>query len=46
MIKLSYNKKIGYGQPCFIIAEAGANHNGQEDMAFIKSHSLPESRKL
>jgi len=23
-----YNKKIGDGNPCFIIAEAGSNHNG------------------
>tara|TARA_X000000950_G_C13836354_1_gene628365 strand:+ start:431 stop:535 length:105 start_codon:yes stop_codon:yes gene_type:complete len=30
----------------FLIAEAGVNHNGQEDMALIKSHSLTESRKL
>lgn len=33
MIKLSYNKKIGYGQPCFIIAEAGVNHNGSLKIA-------------
>ena len=33
MIRLSYNKKIGYGQPCFIIAEAGVNHNGSLSLA-------------
>ncbi len=22
------NKKVGEGNPCFIIAEAGSNHNG------------------
>lgn len=27
------NKKIGYGQPCFIIAEAGVNHNQNLDLA-------------
>ena len=26
-------RKIGYDQPCFIIAEAGINHNGNYDMA-------------
>ena len=25
---------IGEGQPCFIIAEAGVNHNGNRDLAF------------
>ena len=25
--------KIGSGQPCFIIAEAGVNHNGNREMA-------------
>ena len=25
--------KIGYGEPCFIIAEAGVNHNGSLDIA-------------
>ncbi|AGB02349.1 N-acetylneuraminate synthase [Methanoregula formicica] len=29
------NKKIGDGEPCFIIAEAGINHNG--DIALAKS---------
>ncbi|MDD4625226.1 MAG: N-acetylneuraminate synthase family protein [Candidatus Pacebacteria bacterium] len=28
------NKLIGSGQPCFIIAEAGVNHNGNLDLAF------------
>ncbi len=28
------NKKIGLGEPCFIIAEAGVNHNG--DLALAK----------
>jgi len=27
------SKKIGEGQPCFIIAEAGVNHNGRLDYA-------------
>lgn len=27
------NRKIGEGQPCFIIAEAGVNHNGDLDRA-------------
>jgi N-acetylneuraminate synthase len=27
-------KKIGKGHPCYIIAEAGVNHNGQLDLAF------------
>ncbi len=27
-------RKIGPGHPCFIIAEAGVNHNGNLDMAF------------
>jgi len=26
-------RKIGFGYPCFIIAEAGVNHNGSLDMA-------------
>ena len=26
-------KKIGDGQPCFIIAEAGVNHNGDPTLA-------------
>jgi sialic acid synthase SpsE/CMP-N-acetylneuraminic acid synthetase len=26
-------KEIGYGKPCFIIAEAGVNHNGDIDLA-------------
>ena len=26
-------RKIGPGQPCFIIAEAGVNHNGSTEMA-------------
>ena len=33
MIRLSYDKKIGFGQPCFIIAEAGVNHNGSLTLA-------------
>ena len=28
MIKLSFGKKISQNGPCFIIAEAGVNHNG------------------
>lgn len=28
------NKLIGDGEPCFIIAEAGVNHNGSIDLAF------------
>ena len=27
------NKLIGYNQPCFIIGEAGVNHNGRLDLA-------------
>lgn len=27
------DKKIGEGQPCFIVAEAGVNHNGSLDIA-------------
>ncbi|HJX05675.1 MAG: N-acetylneuraminate synthase [Candidatus Portnoybacteria bacterium RBG_13_40_8] len=27
------NKKIGEGEPCFIIAEAGVNHNGSVEIA-------------
>lgn len=27
------NKKIGQGKPCFIIAEAGVNHNGKLELA-------------
>ena len=27
------DKKIGYGQPCYIIAEIGINHNGDLDTA-------------
>lgn len=36
MIKPVYigKREIGAGQPCFIIAEAGVNHNGNMDMAF------------
>ena len=26
-------RKVGAGQPCFIIAEAGVNHNGESEMA-------------
>ncbi len=33
MIKLSFNKKIGENNPCFIIAEAGVNHNGSLSLA-------------
>ncbi|MDI9569359.1 MAG: N-acetylneuraminate synthase [Pseudomonadota bacterium] len=32
MIKIG-NRHIGVGQPCFIIAEAGVNHNGRLDFA-------------
>ncbi len=28
------NKKVGDGHPCFIIAEAGSNHNGKLEQAF------------
>ena len=31
-IKLA-NKLIGKGMPCFIIAEAGVNHNGDANLA-------------
>src|SRR5215207_159953 len=27
------NRKVGLGQPCFFIAEAGVNHNGNVEMA-------------
>ena len=27
------NRRVGYGQPCFIIAEAGVNHNGSFELA-------------
>ena len=27
------DRKVGPGEPCFIIAEAGVNHNGSVDMA-------------
>jgi N,N'-diacetyllegionaminate synthase len=33
MIELSFNKKIGGKNPCFIIAEAGVNHNGSLSLA-------------
>ena len=33
MIKLSFNKKIANNGPCFIIAEAGVNHNGSLSLA-------------
>ena len=26
-------RRVGHDQPCFIIAEAGVNHNGSLDMA-------------
>ena len=26
-------RKIGYGEPCFVIAEAGVNHNGDVELA-------------
>ena len=26
-------KTVGYGEPCFIIAEAGVNHNGELEKA-------------
>lgn len=32
MIELA-GRKIGAGQPCFVIAEAGVNHNGDIDLA-------------
>jgi N-acetylneuraminate synthase/N,N'-diacetyllegionaminate synthase len=32
MIQIN-RKKIGYNQPCFIIAEAGVNHNGDIEIA-------------
>lgn len=28
------DRPVGSGQPCFVIAEAGVNHNGQLDMAY------------
>src|SRR3989338_6862627 len=28
------NKKVGEGNPCFIIAEAGSNHNGRLEIAY------------
>ena len=27
------NKKVGDGQPCFIVAEIGINHNGDVNIA-------------
>tara|TARA_Y100000741_G_scaffold138675_1_gene104538 strand:+ start:559 stop:1602 length:1044 start_codon:yes stop_codon:yes gene_type:complete len=33
MIKLSFGKKISQNGPCFIIAEAGVNHNGKLSIA-------------
>lgn len=33
IIKIN-DHKIGFGQPCFFIAEAGVNHNGNVEMAF------------
>lgn len=33
MINLSYKKKISINHPCFIIAEAGVNHNGSIKLA-------------
>jgi sialic acid synthase SpsE len=32
-VTLQNNKKIGEGQPCYIIAEIGINHNGSLDIA-------------
>jgi sialic acid synthase SpsE len=32
-IELPGGRKIGVGAPCFVIAEAGVNHNGNLDMA-------------
>lgn len=32
-IRLPNNRVVGPGQPCFFIAEAGVNHNGNLDMA-------------
>jgi sialic acid synthase SpsE len=32
-VTLRNNKKIGEGQPCYIIAEIGINHNGSLDIA-------------
>lgn len=32
-IKITEEKSVGYGQPCFVIAEAGVNHNGSLEIA-------------
>ncbi|BBD07998.1 N-acetylneuraminate synthase family protein [Desulfovibrio ferrophilus] len=33
IIKLKSGRSIGPGQPCFVVAEIGNNHQGSEDMA-------------
>ncbi len=33
-VKISENRYIGQDEPCFVIAEAGSNHNG--DLAIAK----------
>ena len=38
-----YNSHIGLNQPCFIIAEAGSNHNGDLDMAKSLIHAAHDA---
>src|SRR5437660_699661 len=35
------DRRVGDGQPCFIVAEAGVNHNGRLDLA----HKLIDAAK-
>ena len=38
------HRLIGDGQPCFVIAEAGVNHNGSEDLAMRLIRIAAEAR--
>ena len=49
--KIKINSKISIGEdcPCFVIAEAGVNHNGKLDLAlqqiFFRLHPFVQSSK-